>query len=236
MTEKKPVSSSEVQAIFDRIAPVYDPLNNWLSFGQHRVWKLMTVKWCNPQPSQTALDVCCGSGDLTKLLAKKVGPQGRVIGLDFSANLLAIAAQQTPVKIPPLAIQWLKGDALNLPFEAETFDCATMGYGLRNVTDIPRALAELHRVLKPGCKVAILDFHHPTQTWMQSFQQWYLKAVVVPTANYFQVIEEYAYIYPSLERFPNGQNQVKLGYQAGFSKVTHYAIAGGLMGILVAQK
>lgn len=235
MTEKSP-AAPEIQEIFDRIAPVYDQLNTWLSFGQHRVWKLMTVKWCNAQPGQTALDVCCGSGDLTQLLAKQVGFEGQVIGLDFSVNLLAIAAQRNSQKIHPLPIQWLEGDALNLPFEAETFDCATMGYGLRNVIDIPRALTELHRVLKPGAKVAILDFHHPTQVGMQLFQQWYLQAIVVPTANYFQVTEEYAYISPSLERFPNGENQTKLAYQAGFSHVIHYAIAGGLMGVLVAQK
>ncbi len=71
---------------------------------------------------------------------------------------------------------------------------------------------------------------------MQLFQQWYLKTIVVPTANYFQVTEEYAYIYPSLERFPNGRHQVKLAYEAGFSKVIHYAIAGDLMGVLVAEK
>ena len=236
MTPTSPPPATEVQEIFDRIAPVYDQLNAWLSFGQHRVWKLMTVKWCNPKPGQKALDVCCGSGDLTQLLAKKVGSQGQVIGLDFSANLLAIAAQRISRQTPHFPIQWLKGDALNLPFEADTFDCATMGYGLRNVTDIPLALSELCRVLKPGGKVAILDFRHPSEDWMQLFQQWYLKTIVVPTANYFQVTEEYAYIYPSLERFPNCRHQVKLAYEAGFSKVIHYAIAGDLMGVLVAEK
>jgi len=236
MTQTSSPPSTEIQEIFDRIAPVYDQLNGWLSFGQHRIWKLMTVKWCNPKLGDKALDICCGSGDLTQLLAKKVGSQGQVIGLDFSANLLAIAAQRISRQTPPLPIQWIEGDALNLPFEADTFDCATMGYGLRNVTDIPLALSELHRVLKPGGKVAILDFHHPSQDWMQLFQQWYLQTIVVPTANYFKVTEEYAYIYPSLERFPDGRNQVKLAYEAGFSQVVHYAIAGGLMGVLVAEK
>ncbi len=236
MSQKDSVSATEVQAIFDRIAPVYDQLNSWLSFGQHRVWKLMTVKWCEPQVGHKALDVCCGSGDLTQLLARQVGSTGQVIGLDFSENLLAIAAERANQVFPALPIQWQVGDALNLPFENGTFDCATMGYGLRNVTDIPRALSELQRVLKTGGKVAILDFHHPTQAWMQQFQRWYLQTVVVPTANYFQVTDEYAYIYPSLERFPNGQTQVKLAQQVGFSHAVHYVIAGGLMGVLVAQK
>ncbi|MEB3309301.1 MAG: bifunctional demethylmenaquinone methyltransferase/2-methoxy-6-polyprenyl-1,4-benzoquinol methylase UbiE [Snowella sp.] len=236
MSQKDFVAATEVQAIFDRIAPVYDQLNSWLSFGQHRVWKLMTVKWCEPQAGQKALDVCCGSGDLTQLLARQIGSTGQVIGLDFSENLLAIAAERANQIFPALPITWQVGDALNLPFENDTFDCATMGYGLRNVTDIPRALSELQRVLKTGGKVAILDFHHPTQGWMQQFQRWYLQTVVVPTANYFQVTDEYAYIYPSLERFPNGKTQVKLAQQVGFSHAVHYAIAGGLMGVLVAQK
>jgi demethylmenaquinone methyltransferase/2-methoxy-6-polyprenyl-1,4-benzoquinol methylase len=226
-----PVSASEVQAIFNRLAPKYDRLNQSLSLGLHRVWKLMAVKWCQPQPGDLGLDVCCGTGDLTQLLAQQVGKTGRVMGLDFSAELLAIARQR-----PLPNLEWIEGDALNLPFGDRTFDCATIGYGLRNVTNIPQCLQELYRVLKPGAKVAILDFHHPNQPLMRNFQQWYLNQIVVPTAKSFDLTEEYAYISPSLERFPIGTEQVKLGYQAGFSHAVHYPIAGGLMGVLVLTK
>lgn len=230
------VSASQVQAIFNRLAPVYDELNQSLSFGLHRVWKLMAVKWCQPQPGNIGLDVCCGTGDLTQLLAQRVGRTGKVIGLDFSAELLAIARQRTQEEQPHLPLEWIEGDALNLPFGDRSFDCATMGYGLRNVIDIPQCLQELYRVLKPGAKVAILDFHHPNHPLIRSFQQWYLKQIVVPTAQRFDLTEEYAYISPSLDRFPVGAEQVKLGYQAGFSHAVHYPIAGGLMGILVLTK
>ncbi|MFM7191940.1 MAG: bifunctional demethylmenaquinone methyltransferase/2-methoxy-6-polyprenyl-1,4-benzoquinol methylase UbiE [Microcystaceae cyanobacterium] len=227
---------NEIQAIFDRIAPVYDDLNAWLSLGQHRVWKKMAVRWSACQAGHTALDVCCGSGDLAFLLGQQVGSQGQVFALDFSAQQLAIAQARHQRQYPRRNIQWLQGNALELPFADQTFDSATMGYGLRNVPHIPQALAELHRVLKKGAKVAILDFNHPSQVWMKAFQRWYLANIVVPTANYFQVTEEYAYIFPSLERFPPGPEQIQLAKAAGFSQVVHYGIAGGLMGVLVAQK
>lgn len=196
----------------------------------------MTVSWCGAQIGNTVLDVCCGSGDLTQRLAQQVGASGQVFGLDFAANLLAIAQQQNEQRYNPYPITWIEGDALALPFAANTFDAATMGYGLRNVTDIPQSLRELHRVLNVGAKVAILDFHRPANPWMQQFQTWYLQNLVVPAAEQCGMKDEYAYINPSIERFPMGSAQVQLADQAGFSQAVHYPIAGGLMGVLVATK
>jgi demethylphylloquinol methyltransferase len=227
-------SPEQIQTLFNRIAPVYDQLNDWLSLGQHRIWKQMAIKWSDAAPGATCLDVCCGSGDLACLLARQVGPTGRVVGLDFAPALLAIAQQRAERSFPPLAIEWVEGDALSLPFADHHFDAATMGYGLRNVTNILLSLKELHRVLKPGAKAAILDFHRPQQPMLQAFQQWYLANVVVPAAQRLGLTEEYAYIAPSLDRFPIGSEQVELAKQAGFKEATHYAIAGGMMGILVA--
>jgi demethylmenaquinone methyltransferase/2-methoxy-6-polyprenyl-1,4-benzoquinol methylase len=226
----------EIKTIFDRIAPVYDDFNNQLSFGQHRVWKLMAVKWANPQSGDQGLDICCGSGDIALLLAEKIGITGQVIGLDFSPSQLAIARIKAQQKYPHLPLQWIEGDALNLPFAANQFDCITMGYGLRNVTNIARSLEEIRRVLKTGAKAAILDFHQPEDGLIAQFQQWYLSNIVVPTADKCGLTEEYAYITPSLEKFPTGKEQVKLSYQAGFRQATHYPIFGGMMGVLVIQK
>ncbi|OCQ91650.1 bifunctional demethylmenaquinone methyltransferase/2-methoxy-6-polyprenyl-1,4-benzoquinol methylase [Oscillatoriales cyanobacterium USR001] len=227
----------QIQAIFNRIAPIYDQLNDLLSLGQHRIWKQMTVKWSDAQPGDTCLDLCCGSGDLALLLAKQVGTNGKVFGLDFSAEQLAIASRRHPSIISSSsAIDWIEGDALNLPFPNNNFDSATMGYGLRNVTDIPRSLTELHRVLKPGAKAAILDLHRPPNQLIQSFQQWYLENLVVPTADKFGMTQEYAYINPSLAKFPTGPEQIALAHQAGFTTATHYPIAGGMMGVLVVTK
>ncbi|NET52466.1 MAG: bifunctional demethylmenaquinone methyltransferase/2-methoxy-6-polyprenyl-1,4-benzoquinol methylase UbiE [Merismopedia sp. SIO2A8] len=228
--------ADDVQALFNRIAPMYDQLNHWLSLGQHSTWKQMAIKWSAPFPGATCLDVCCGSGDLTRLLAKAVGPTGHVTGLDFAAAQLERAKHITYRKLGYPPIDWIEGDALDLPFTGNHFDCITMGYGLRNVANIQTALQELLRVLKPGCTVAILDFHRPQQPEMLQFQQWCLKQVVVPLAEQFGLREEYAYIWPSLAQFPQGPEQVEQARRVGFVNVTHYPIVGGMMGILVAQK
>lgn len=226
----------EIKAIFARIAPQYDQFNFWLSLGQHQVWKAMTVKWSGARPGDRLLDVCCGSGDLAFQGAKTVGITGQVVGLDFCAELLAIAAQRQQQQYSQLSLQWQQGDALNLPFPDHSFDAATMGYGLRNVSYIPQALRELARVLKPNSKVAILDFHRPQNPLVQHFQRWYLANIVVPLAQQWQLTEEYAYLQPSLDRFPTGREQATLALKSGFSQAVYYPIANGLMGVLVAQK
>ncbi|MBD2176564.1 bifunctional demethylmenaquinone methyltransferase/2-methoxy-6-polyprenyl-1,4-benzoquinol methylase UbiE [Pseudanabaena sp. FACHB-1998] len=231
-------SETDIQQIFDRIAPVYDRFNDLLSLGQHRVWKKMSLLWCEPKQGETWLDLCCGSGDMTALLAQKVAPTGQVIGLDFSKELLAIAAIKSQCYLPKIqkCLTWQEGNVLSLPFAENSFDGATLAYGLRNVSNIPRCLAELHRVLKTGARAAILDFHRPSDRLMQAFQSFYLDQIVVPLADRFSMTEEYAYIAPSLARFPIGAEQVNLAKASGFSQATHYAIANGMMGVLVLQK
>lgn len=228
--------SNEIRTIFNRIAPVYDQLNDWLSLGQHRIWKEMAVKWSEAKPGDTCLDLCCGSGDLALRLARHVGVQGKVYGVDFSPNLLINARLRAKMQYPQPPITWVEADVLNLPFEDNQFAAATMGYGLRNVTDIQRSLKELHRVLKPKAKAAILDFHRPKNSQIRAFQQWYLDNLVVPLADHLGVKEEYAYISPSLDRFPIGEEQIELARQVGYATATHYPIANGMMGMLVLSK
>ena len=197
----------------------------------------MTVAWSGTKPGDTCLDLCCGSGDITQLMAKQVGNTGTVIGADFAPAQLENAAEKITSIYPPLTqINWVEADALNLPFKDNYFDAATIGYGLRNVTDIPRCLEELYRVLKPNTKVAILDFHRPSNHLVRSFQQWYLNEIVVSKATELGMMDEYAYLNPSLDRFPTGQEQVKLGLNAGFSQGVHYSIASDMMGVLVLTK
>jgi demethylphylloquinol methyltransferase len=227
-----PPQSADIQAIFNRIAPTYDPLNDSLSLGLHRIWKQMAVKWSGARSGSVCVDVCCGSGDVAMMLARRVGKTGQVYGVDFAAAQLQVATDRSP----HLPITWTEGDALQLPFPDQMFDAATMSYGLRNVVDIPASLRELRRVLKPGATVAILDFHRPENSLFRTFQQWYLDQFVVPTAQRFGLREEYAYISPSLDRFPTGSEQVQLANQAGFGRAVHYPIAGGMMGVLVATR
>ncbi|KAL6779474.1 COQ5 [Auxenochlorella protothecoides x Auxenochlorella symbiontica] len=236
------VDASERQELFDSISPMYDRLNDVLSLGLHRVWKRMAVKWSGARPGDRVLDLCCGSGDLTFLLGEAVGPRGQVVGLDFSGAMLASAAQRELDRprfdrlVPPL--QWVQGDALDLPFPDASFQAATMGYGLRNVTDIPRALQELYRVLAPGGAAAILDFNNavedsPVADGVQSFL---LGTVVVPAARALGVAEQYEYLRPSIQRFPTGRKQEALALQAGFAQATHYTLGFGMMGVLVVEK
>ncbi len=234
-TSQKP-SAKTVQTLFNRIAPVYDDFNNQLSFGLHRIWKRMAVNWSGLKPGDRALDLCCGSGDLTYFLAQQVGPTGTTIGVDFSAELLEIAASRSGTTYVPKTIQWVEADVLELPFESNSFEGATMGYGLRNVVDIKGSLGEIYRVLKPRKTVAILDMHRPVQPALGRFQNWYLENQVVPAAKRCGMIEEYKYIAPSLARFPQGKEQEKLAQSVGFRDAIHYPIAAGMMGCLVAKK
>ena len=231
-----PTNPDQVEALFNRIAPFYDQLNHWLSLGQHLAWKQMAVNWSRPFLGATCLDICCGSGDLTRMLATEVGPTGTVIGLDFAAGQLERAETIAYRKLGADRIQWIQGDALALPFAENTFDSITMGYGLRNVANIRQALAEIRRVLKTDGTAAILDFHRPQNQHILNVQTWCLDNVVVPLADQFGMYDEYAYIRPSLERFPQGDRQVEVSKEIGFDQPVHYAIAGGMMGILVVQK
>ncbi|XP_057541808.1 2-phytyl-1,4-beta-naphthoquinone methyltransferase, chloroplastic isoform X1 [Amaranthus tricolor] len=255
--------SNERQALFNRIAPVYDNLNDLLSLGQHRVWKRMAVSWSGAKGGDTVLDICCGSGDLAFLLSEKVGVDGQVLGLDFSREQLLIASsrQQERSSACYKNIEWLQGDALNLPFPNDTFDAITMGYGLRNVTDKERAVQEIFRVLKPGCKVSILDFNKSNQPvtgliqvvaldavindanrrkeisrniFIIIIQEWMIDNVVVPAATVYGLADEYKYLKSSIQEFLTGKELEQLALAIGFSDAKFYEIAGGLMGNLVA--
>lgn len=229
------------QKLFNEIAPVYDQLNNLLSLGQHHIWKRMAVKWAGARAGGTALDICCGSGDIAFLLAEAVGSGGRVVGLDFAQNMLDDAARRQS-KLPPTPrrsnnMSWVQGDAMAMPFDDCSFDAATMGYGLRNVSDIPATLGDLERVLKPGAKAAILDFNNADEDSVaDAVQDWALANVVVPAADMYGLRDEYAYLRPSIKNFPSGREQERLALSAGFAAAKHYEISFGLMGILVVTK
>ncbi len=220
-----------IRGLFNRIASQYDALNDWLSWGQHRIWKRMVVGWVNPQPGEVAVDLCCGTGDLTALLAARVGTTGQVWGVDFAEQMLAVAQR----RYAHLPIRWCAGDVLQLPWADASVDVVTMGYGLRNVADRQRCLQEIRRVLRPGGRAGILDFHRPADPWWQAWQQWYVQQVVVPVAAQLGLGAEYEYLWASLQTFPGGDQQVAWAQACGLV-ACHYPIAHGLMGVLVLQR
>ncbi|XP_023545819.1 2-phytyl-1,4-beta-naphthoquinone methyltransferase, chloroplastic isoform X1 [Cucurbita pepo subsp. pepo] len=218
--------ATDRQALFDRIAPVYDNLNDLLSLGQHRIWKRMAVSWSGAKAGDCVLDICCGSGDLAFLLSQKVGSNGKVTGLDFSRQQLSIASsRQTSLSRPCYKnIEWVEGDALNLPFSDGSVDAITMGYGLRNVLDKRKALEEMLRVLKeglllvvfPGSKLSILDFNKATQPTTAAIQEWMINNIVVPMASGYGLAEDYKYLSKSISEFSTGKELEKLALEMGF--------------------
>ena len=199
------------------------------------------MQWSGARPGQAVLDVCCGSGDIALRLASAVGASGAVTGLDFAAAQLAVAARREEPLLSAgaasrAAVRWVEGDACALPFADDAFDAATCGYGLRNVVDIPTALAQLRRVLRPGATAALLDFNNSESPLARAVQRAALDNLVVPLARAAGVAAEYEYLAPSIAAFPTGRQQVALARAAGFSSAVHYELAGGLMGVLVATK
>ncbi|GJN02395.1 hypothetical protein PR202_ga19741 [Eleusine coracana subsp. coracana] len=206
-------ASVERQVLFSRIAPVYDHLNDVLSLGQHRTWKRICVSWSRTQMTQ-------------------------VMAVDFSRQQLYTAAerQEQRWKLCYKNIKWIEGDALQLPFTDCYFDAVTVGYGLRNVVDKPKAMQEIFRVLKPGSTASILDFNKSSSLFTTSLQSWMIDNVVVPLASGYGLAEEYKYLKSSISQYLTGEELEKLAIEAGFSQAKHYELGGGLMGNLVVTR
>jgi demethylmenaquinone methyltransferase/2-methoxy-6-polyprenyl-1,4-benzoquinol methylase len=232
-----PGDQEAVRELFETVAPRYDRLNDLLSLGGHRLWKRQAVAWLDPRPGQKFLDLCCGTGDGALVLAQKVRPGGQVLGLDAAAAPLQ-RARQRAAREPWLPLRFEPGDALATGLAAGWADGALMAYGLRNLVDPARGLAELRRVLRPGGRAAVLDFNRPDpdgglfQLGAAQFQHFYLNRVVVPVASLVDLKEQYAYLETSLARFPTSQQQMELARQAGFAAVGYRPLAAGLMGFL----
>lgn len=227
---------SDRQALFNRIAPVYDNLNDLFSLGQHRTWKRMAVSWSGAKEGDDVLDICCGSGDLTFLLSERIGPHGKAVGLDFSNEQLLIAStrQKLRSKTCYKNIKWMEGNALDLPFPDSSFDAVTIGYGLRNVVDRHRAMAEIYRVLKPGSTVSALDFNKSINPLTTTIQELTIDNVVIPVASGYGLENEYKYLKSSIRDFLTGNELEELALVVGFSSAKHFEIGFGFMGNLVA--
>lgn len=213
--------------LFDRTARTYDLLNDLLSLGLHRLWKRQAVALLQPRPGERIVDLCCGTADLALLLAERVRPHGRVIGVDGSAAALEQARQRAGER-PWLPLEFIHADVLTLPPGAA--DGVMMAYGLRNLTSAAAGLRVIRRLLRPHGRAVVLDFNRPSRPLWAQAQRTYLQQVVVPVARMMDLEAEYTYLERSIATFATGPQQETLARQAGFAVARHHPVAGGLMG------
>src|SRR5919201_5152584 len=220
---------SQVRSMFDRIAGRYDLMNSVMSAGLHHRWRARAVELTRVGPGARALDVCSGTGDLALALKQAVGPRGEVVGLDFSEPMLEQARAKTRER--GLEIDYVRGNALDLPFEDASFDAATVGFGIRNVVDLPRALGELRRVVIPGGRVVVLEITTPERPPLSWFYALWFDRVVPLLGALTGEQDAYSYLPESVRRFPPAAGLAKRMYDCGPRDVRYLVLAGGIVAI-----
>jgi demethylmenaquinone methyltransferase/2-methoxy-6-polyprenyl-1,4-benzoquinol methylase len=209
-----------VRAMFDRIAPVYDAMNRTMTLGLDQRWRRATVA-AVVAPGNRVLDACCGTGDLA-LAAERAG--GRVTGLDFSERMLDRARRKST------AVEWVRGDALSLPFEDGAFEAATVGFGVRNLDDLERGLAELRRVLRSGGRLGVLEITRPRGLLAPFYRLWF-DGLVPLLGKLLPGGSAYTYLPASVRRFPGPEELAELLRAVGFSDVDYRLFAGGIVAL-----
>ncbi|MDQ2943367.1 MAG: bifunctional demethylmenaquinone methyltransferase/2-methoxy-6-polyprenyl-1,4-benzoquinol methylase UbiE [Candidatus Dormibacteraeota bacterium] len=216
--------------MFDRIARRYDLVNTVLSGGTDGGWRKRTVRATGLGPGGSALDVACGSGKITALLAKISGPGGRVVGLDFSPQMLDVARRAQP------GIEFLEGDALQLPFEEGTFDASTIGFGLRNLADPVQGLREMLRVIKPDGRAVVLEFVRPPKNLVGVGYRVYLRTLLPAIGGALSgEPSAYRYLSDTVDSYRTPEELRAMAGAAGWSKVHFQSLAMGTVGIMVGE-
>jgi demethylmenaquinone methyltransferase / 2-methoxy-6-polyprenyl-1,4-benzoquinol methylase len=211
---------SAVESMFDRIAPVYDAMNRIMTAGLDQRWRRLTASSV-VRPGDRVLDACCGTGDLA-LADRAAG--GQVTGLDFSEPMLERARRKSS------AIDWVRGDLLELPFADGSFDAATVGFGVRNVADLERALAELHRVLREDGRVGILEITTPRGPLRPFYRLWFDRLVPL-LGKALPGGSAYTYLPASVRRFPHAKGLAELMDEVGFRRIRYRFLAGGIVAL-----
>ena len=225
-----------VQDQFNRIAIGYDRCNDLVSLGMHRLWKHQAIKALNIKPTGNYLDVCCGTGDLTFLIAKSLTESGCVTGLDFSSKMLDIASSRSADFFAKHkragSIALVNGDALNLPFADHSFDGAIISFGLRNLTDFNSGIKEISRVLKPQARLVNLDLGHPKPGLFGHVYNFYFNNIVPLIGETFQKERTaYTYLPKSLNQYPNAQGISTIFTNAHLTNVEYRNLAFGTVAL-----
>ncbi len=216
-----------VHNVFENIHKNYDRMNSIISFQQHKKWRRITMEKMNVQKGSSALDVCCGTGDWTVTLAESAGKDGRVVGLDFSKNMLAVANEKMEEKGLE-QVTLIQGNAMELPFDDNSFDYVTIGFGLRNVPDYMQVLEEMHRVTKPGGMAVCLETSQPTLPVFRQVYYAYFRFLMPLFGKIFaKSYKEYSWLQESARDFPGMDDLAQMFWHAGFVDVIYKPFSGG---------
>lgn len=236
--------SSQVRTMFDRIAGVYDRMNHVMTAGLDRQWRRRAADRAELEPGQSALDVCCGTGDLAFELARRVGSGGRVVGCDFSERMLELArAKEEELRrsatgpgsngshpgTASVEFEW--ADALELPYADGSFDAATVAFGVRNLASLEAGLAELARVLRPGGRLVILEITQPRRPPLSSFFSLWFDRIVPLLGSVAGDSAAYSYLPDSVRSFPAPERLAELMDGAGLERVRWLVVGGGIIAI-----
>jgi demethylmenaquinone methyltransferase / 2-methoxy-6-polyprenyl-1,4-benzoquinol methylase len=224
--------AERVRSVFASVAPKYDVMNDLMSFGVHRLWKQFTLSLTGLRLGGSALDVAGGTGDLAAGMLKQVGKSGRVVLSDVNPKMLEIGRDRLLDRGRVGNIECLVADAECLPFAENSFDCVTIGFGLRNVTDKAAALKSMHRVLKPGGQLLVLEFSTPVAPGLKPIYDAYsFKVLPLLGKLIAQDADSYRYLAESIRMHPNQETLLEMLRSAGFALARYHNLTGGIVAV-----
>lgn len=221
-----------VGAVFDSVAGRYDLMNDLMSFGVHRLWKKFAIELAAVRAGERVLDLAGGTGDLSAAMAARVGTKGQVICSDINAAMLGVGRQRLTDKGVVGNIEYVQANAEKLPFADNLFDCVTIGFGLRNVTDKQAALASMYRVLRPGGRLLVLEFSKPKMPGLsQAYDQYSFHVLPLMGRLVAQDADSYRYLAESIRMHPDQETLKGMMEQAGFARCQFYNLTGGIVAV-----
>lgn len=227
---QSPDFAGQVNRMFDRVAGRYDALNSVMTAGLHHRWRQRAAARTELKPGDSALDVCCGTGDFALELAARVTPGGHVVGCDFSEPMLDLAREKAAERgAEGVRFEW--ADALQLPYDGGRFDALTVGFGVRNLADLDRGLREMARVLKPGGRVVILEITQPTRPPLSWFYSVWFDRIAPLLGRFSDDPAAYSYLPESVRSFPSPLRLAEKMDAAGFGSIRYSVLAGGIISI-----
>lgn len=227
----------KVRDVFQSVAKNYDLMNDLMSMGIHRLWKRFTIELTRVRAGQEVLDLAGGSGDLTRLLCRKVGSTGRVVLADINSAMLGVGRNRLLDEGLHQNISFVQANAESLPFTADRFHCITMAFGLRNVTDKMAALRSMFRVCKPGGKIMILEFSTPVLPGLKPTYDWYSFNILPKIGQLFaEDSASYQYLAESIRMHPAQDELKSMIEQVGFEDCHYHNLTGGIVALHTAYK